>query len=85
MNGWHSLILFGASAFALLWFKKKAEIQEVLPMLILLGGFLFHMVMGGKGKIRLFLFCPAPSGIGSRNSGGCGDGKKAFGKTEENK
>ena len=56
MNGWHSLILFGASAFALLWFKKKAEIQEVLPMLILLGGFLFHMVWEVKGRYGFFYF-----------------------------
>lgn len=56
MNGWHSLILFGAFAFALLWFKKKAEIQEVLPMLILLGGFLFHMVWEVKGRYGFFYF-----------------------------
>lgn len=56
MNGWHSLILFGASAFAVLRFKKKTEIQEVLPMLILLGGFLFHMIWEVKGRYGFFYF-----------------------------
>ena len=64
MNGYQSLVFFGASAFAVLgvWRKKEEgqsaslELLPCLPMLILLGGFLFHTAWEVKGRYGLFYF-----------------------------
>ena len=56
MNGYHSLVFLGAAGFALLRFKKQKRVEECLPLLILLGGFLFHMAWEVKGRYGLFYF-----------------------------
>ena len=56
MNGCQSLIFLGAAGFAILWFRRKKSIEQSLPMLILLGGFLFHLAWEVKGRYGLFYF-----------------------------
>ena len=56
MNGFHSLVFLGAAGFALLRFRRQRKIEECLPLLILLGGYLFHMVWEVKGRYGLFYF-----------------------------
>ena len=56
MNGFHSLVFLGAAGFALLRFRRQKRIEECLPLLILLGGYLFHMVWEVKGRYGLFYF-----------------------------
>lgn len=64
MSGYQSLVFLRASTFAVLgvW-RKKEEGQSAslgllpcLPMLILLGGFLFHTAWEVKGRYGLFYF-----------------------------
>ncbi len=56
MNGYQSLIFLGAAGFALLWFRRRKSIEQCLPVLILLGGYLFHLVWEVKGRYGLFYF-----------------------------
>ena len=56
MNGFQSLIFLGAAGFAILWFRRQKSIEQSLPMLILLGGFLFHLAWEVKGRYGLFYF-----------------------------
>lgn len=56
MNGYHSLIFLGASIFALLGWKRRYRLEQCLPLLILLGGYLFHMLWEVKGRYGLFYF-----------------------------
>ena len=56
MNGYHSLIFLGASIFALLGWKRRYRLEQCLPLLILLGGYLFHMLWEIKGRYGLFYF-----------------------------
>lgn len=56
MNGCQSLIFLGAAGFAILWFRRQKSIEQSLPMLILLGGFLFHLAWEVKGRYGLFYF-----------------------------
>ena len=56
MNGFHSLVFLGAAGFVLLRFRRQRKIEECLPLLILLGGYLFHMVWEVKGRYGLFYF-----------------------------
>ena len=56
MNGYHSLVFLGAAGFALFRFRKQKKVEECLPLLILLGGYLFHMVWEVKGRYGLFYF-----------------------------
>lgn len=56
MNGFQSLVMLGAAAFALLRLKRQKKVEECLPHLILLGGYLFHMVWEVKGRYGLFYF-----------------------------
>ena len=56
MNGYHSLIFLGVSCFAILRLRRKQKIEAVLPLLILLGGYLFHIFWEVKGRYGLFYF-----------------------------
>lgn len=56
MNGYHSLIFLGISCFAVLRLRRKREIEEVLPLLMILGGYLFHIFWEVKGRYGLFYF-----------------------------
>ncbi len=56
MNGYHSLIFLGAAAFAFFGWKRRYRIEQCLPVLILLGGYLFHIVWEVKGRYGLFYF-----------------------------
>lgn len=56
MNGYHSLIFLGISCFAVLRLRRKREIEEVLPLLTILGGYLFHIFWEVKGRYGLFYF-----------------------------
>ena len=56
MNGFHSLVFLGAAGFVLLRFKKQKRVEECLPVLILLGGYLFHMAWEVKGRYGLFYY-----------------------------
>ena len=56
MNGFHSLVFLGAAGFVLLRFKKQKRVEECLPLLILLGGYLFHMAWEVKGRYGLFYY-----------------------------
>ena len=56
MNGYHSLVLLGTVCFAVFGFRKRKRIEECLPLLLLCGGFLFHMVWEVKGRYGLFYF-----------------------------
>lgn len=56
MNGYQSLIFLGACAFAVLAWKRRYRIEACLPVLILLGGYLFHLAWEVKGRYGLFYF-----------------------------
>ena len=56
MNGYHSLIFLGISCFAVLRLRRKREIEEVFPLLTILGGYLFHIFWEVKGRYGLFYF-----------------------------
>lgn len=56
MNGFQSLVFLGAAAFALFRMKKQEKVEECLPLLILLGGYLFHTAWEVKGRYGLFYF-----------------------------
>lgn len=56
MNGYHSLIWLGTACFAVLNFRKNKKIETCLPLIILCGGFLFHMFWEVKGRYGLFYF-----------------------------
>ena len=56
MNGYQSLIFLGVCVFAVFGWKKRRRIEQCLPMLMLLGGYLFHMFWEVKGRYGLFYF-----------------------------
>ena len=56
MDGFHSLVFLGVAAFVLLRFRRQKRVEECLPLLILLGGYLFHMAWEVKGRYGLFYF-----------------------------
>ncbi len=56
MNGYQSLVFLGVACFALFRFRKQKKVEECLPLLILLGGFLFHMAWEVKGRYGMFYF-----------------------------
>lgn len=56
MNVYHSLIFLGLSCFVILRLRQKKRLEETLLLLILLGGYLFHIFWEVKGRYGLFYF-----------------------------
>ena len=56
MNGYQSLLFLGLCAFAFFGWKRRYRIEQCLPVLILLGGYLFHLAWEVKGRYGLFYF-----------------------------
>ena len=56
MNGYQSLILLGLCSFVIYGWKRRYRMEQCLPVLILLGGYLFHLVWEVKGRYGLFYF-----------------------------
>ena len=56
MNLFHSLVFLGAAGFVLLRFWRPNKIEECLPFLVLLGGYLFYLAWEAKGRYGLFFF-----------------------------
>lgn len=56
MNGYHSLVLLGVVCFVFWGFRRRKKLEECLPLILLCGGFLFHMAWEVKGRYGLFYF-----------------------------
>ena len=56
MNTYQSLIFTGACCWVLRGMKKKRNLEEYLPLIVVLGGFFFHMLWEAKGRYILPYF-----------------------------
>ena len=66
MNQYQSLVFIGVFLWLIFGFWKEKGMEEYILLITIIGGFLFHIDMGGKGTVYSSVFCNDASDGGVR-------------------